>query len=205
MASLRITPLAAEHAAGAARLHIEGQPGTFLTALGPDVLAVVYRSLPQSSRGFGFAAERGAGVRASAPHMLGYVSATTGIGRLFVEMATRRLPQLAGPLLRRYAQSPGLLLRSVQTALYPFFVHQEEALPSAELLSIMVEPSARGQGVGGLLMAAFLQACHNRGVGAVTVTVDAANDGAQRFYVRHGFAAWRTITLYGRAMLVLRR
>ena len=69
----------------------------------------------------------------------------------------------------------------------------------------MVEPSARSQGVGGLLMAAFLQACRNRGLGAVTVTVDAANDGAQRFYARHGFATWREITLYGRSMLVLRR
>lgn len=203
MASLRITPLGPEHASQAARLHIEGQPGTFLTALGPDVLTVVYRSLPQSPGGFGFAAERGAGVRA--PRMVGYVSATTGVGGLFVEMAARRLPQLAAPLLRRYVQRPGLILRSVQTGLYPFFVHEDDNLPSAELLSIMVEPSARSQGVGGLLMAAFLQACRNRGIEAVTVTVDAVNDGAQRFYLRHDFAAWRSITLYGRAMLVLRR
>lgn len=197
MASLYITPLLAEHAAQAARLHIEGQPGTFLTALGPEVLTVVYRSLPQSPGGFGLAA--------CAPQMVGYVSATTGIGRLFVEMAMRRLPALAAPLLRRYVQQPGLLLRSVQTGLYPFFVHEDDDLPSAELLSIMVEPSARSQGVGGLLLAAFLQACRNRGLGAVTVTVDAANDGAQRFYARHGFAMWRAITLYGRAMNIYRR
>ena len=205
MAFLRITPLLAEHAAQAARLHIAGQPGTFLTALGPDVLTVVYRSLPQSRGGFGFAAERSADGDARAPHMVGYVSATTGIGGLFVEMAARRLPELAGPLLRRYVQRPGLIGRSVQTGLYPFFVHEDDDLPSAELLSIMVEPSARSQGVGALLMAAFLQACRNRGLGAVTVTVDAANDGAQRFYTRHGFATWREITLYGRSMLVLRR
>jgi ribosomal protein S18 acetylase RimI-like enzyme len=136
---------------------------------------------------------------------LGYVSATTGIGGLFVEMATQRLGELLPPLLRRYAQRPDLALRSVQTALYPLFVHQSDNVPAAELLSIMVEPAARSQGVGGLLMAAFLQTCRNRGLEAVTVTVDAANDGAQRFYARHGFTPWRDITLYGRAMRVYRR
>ena len=84
-------------------------------------------------------------------------------------------------------------------------MREEGEEPSAELLSIMVEPAARSHGIGGLLMAAFLQECHRRGLHAVTVTVDAANAGAQRFYARHGFTPWRTITLYGRAMRVLRR
>ena len=140
-----------------------------------------------------------------APRMLGYISATTGIGGLFVQMATQRLGELLPPLLRRYAERPDLALRSVQTALYPLFVHDADETPTAELLSIMVEPAARSQGVGGLLMVAFLSSCRNQGLGAVTVTVDAANGGAQRFYARHGFAPWRDITLYGRAMRVYRR
>ena len=52
-----IVPLDPAHAAAAARLHIDGQPGTFLTRLGPEVLTVLYRALPQSPAGFGFAAE----------------------------------------------------------------------------------------------------------------------------------------------------
>ena len=77
--------------------------------------------------------------------------------------------------------------------------------PAAELLSIMVEPALRSYGIGALLMTAFLQECRSRSLSAVTVTVDAANDGAQRFYRRHGFSSWRDITLYGRPMLILRR
>ena len=50
-----IVPLAADHAVDAARLHIDGQPGTFLTRLGPEVLTVLYRALSQSPVGFGFA------------------------------------------------------------------------------------------------------------------------------------------------------
>jgi ribosomal protein S18 acetylase RimI-like enzyme len=200
---LLITPLAPQHASQAARLHIEGQPGTFLTALGEDVLTVVYRSLPQAAGCFGFAAVTAG--QAQTPALQGYISATTGIGGLFAAMAAQRLGELLPPLLRRYAQQPDLALRSVQTVLYPFFVHGDDKTPSAELLSIMVEPAARSQGVGGLLMAAFLQTCRNRGLAAATVTVDAANAGAQRFYLRHGFTAWRSITLYGRAMQLYRR
>jgi ribosomal protein S18 acetylase RimI-like enzyme len=202
--NLRIAPLAPIHAREAARLHIQGQPGTFLTSLGEDVLAVIYRALPQSAGGFGFAAEITDGLAGAS--LGGYVSATLGIGGLFVEMGSKRLGELLPPLLRRYGQEPRLVWRSVQTALYPFLMHDEaEAGPAAELLSIMVQPERRSHGVGALLMAALLQECANRSIPAIVVTVDAANEGAQRFYRRHGFAEWRTITLYGRSMLILRR
>jgi ribosomal protein S18 acetylase RimI-like enzyme len=205
---LLITPLTPDHARQAARLHIQGQPGTFLTSLGEDVLTVVYRALPQSRGGFGFAAvqliDHGTVPAGDAP-LVGYVSATTGIGSLFVEMASQRLGELLFPLMRRYVQEPGLALRSLQTALYPFLAHEDEDEPAAELLSIMVEPALRSYGIGALLMGAFMQECRSRSLRAVTVTVDAANDGAQRFYRRHSFARWRDIMLYGRLMHVLRR
>jgi ribosomal protein S18 acetylase RimI-like enzyme len=218
MQQLLITPLQPQHAQQAAALHIEGQQGTFLTSLGPEVLSVVYRALPQSAHGFGFAAmaagdgrqglgqEQGLGFDGwPLGEMGGYISATTGIGGLFVEMAGRRLPELLPPLLRVYRQQPRLAVRSLQTALYPLLVHEDSEVPSAELLSIMVEPHLRSHGVGALLMAAFLAECRRRSLASVTVTVDAANGGAQRFYARHGFGPLRSITLYGRPMQVLRR
>ena len=189
--------LAPEHASDAARLHILGQPGAFLTSLGADVLTVLYRSLPQSSAGFGFAA-----IDPARPQrLLGFVSATTSVGALFVEMGTRRLPAFLPPLLRRFAADPSLAVRAAQTVLYPF-LHSTpaEATPPAELLSIMVEPKLRSAGVGALLVTALLAECVRRGIGALDVTVDAANAGAQRFYVRHGFVYADTFMLYGRTM-----
>jgi ribosomal protein S18 acetylase RimI-like enzyme len=202
MRELVITPLEPQHAQEAARLHMAGQPGTFLTSLGPEVLSAVYRGLPQSAHGFGFAAVTGG----DGPGALGgYISATTGIGGLLMEMGLRRLPELLPPLLRVYRRRPLLALRSLQTAVYPLLVREEAGGAGAELLSIMVEPPLRSRGVGALLMAAFLAECRARSLGAVSVTVDAGNAGAQRFYARHGFAAERRIRLYGRAMVVLRR
>ena len=148
-----IVPLAADHAVDAARLHIDGQPGTFLTRLGPAVLTVLYRALPQSPVGFGFVdltpgpsprAERGASSNSGCSDSLqppddqlpvtnyqlpitGFISATTSIGRLFAEMGTRRLPQFLPPLVTRFVREPGLLLLSAQTVLYPFFAAGDAA------------------------------------------------------------------------------
>lgn len=194
---LAVVRLAPEHASDAARLHILGQPGAFLTSLGADVLAVLYRTLPQSPTGFGFAA-----IDPTRPQrLLAFVSATTSVGALFFEMGTRRLPAFLPPLLRRFAADPGLALRAAQTAIYPFLHTAPAGLtPPAELLSIMVEPELRGAGIGALLVTTLLTECQQRGIAALDVTVDAANTGAQRFYVRHGFVYADAFILYGRAM-----
>lgn len=196
-ARLTLLPLAPAHAADAARLHILGQPGTFLSSLGADVLTVFYQTLPLSPVALGFAA-----VDPARPHALaGFISATTSVAALFVEVGTRRLPTFLPPLLRRFARSPALALRAVQTLAYPFLTTApaHDAHP-AELLSIMVEPGARSVGIGALLVTALQAECQRRGIATLDVTVDAGNLGAQRFYVRHGFVYERTFLLYGRAM-----
>ena len=190
-----IIPLAPNHAADAARLHIAGQPGTFLTALGPNVLTAIYRALPQTRAGFGFAATDDHGT------LLGFISATTGVGTLFSEIGTQQVGTLLPPLLKQLARHPALIWRSVQTVAYPLLVGGGEVGPSpAELLSIMVEPSQRSQGIGAQLLAALVEACQERAIPLLDVTVDADNAGAQRFYTRHGFAHHHDFTLYGRPM-----
>jgi ribosomal protein S18 acetylase RimI-like enzyme len=76
---------------------------------------------------------------------------------------------------------------------------------SAELLSIMVEPALRSRGIGAQLLDALAAECRTRHIAYLDVTVDASNEGAQRFYRRHGFALHHRFTLYGREMVSLRR
>jgi ribosomal protein S18 acetylase RimI-like enzyme len=198
-----ITRLTPSHAAAAARLHMAGQPGTFLTRLGPEVLTVLYRTLPVSQAGFGFVALAREG---GTDEAVGFVSATTSVAGLFFEMGTRRLGQLLPPLLAGYIRQPSLAVRSVQTAAYPLLVHVDEGpQPAAELLSIMVVPEQRSRGVGALLMQALLYDCRQRGMAQLTVTVDTGNMGAARFYARHGFAPMRSFTMYGRTMTMFAR
>jgi GNAT superfamily N-acetyltransferase len=64
----------------------------------------------------------------------------------------------------------------------------------AELESIHVYPEHRGRGIGEQLMSAFFAWAADKGAQRLSVTAYAANEGAQRFYARHGFAP-RSIVL----------
>ncbi|MEZ4730811.1 MAG: GNAT family N-acetyltransferase [Caldilineaceae bacterium] len=215
---MQLTNLDPTHAAAAARLHIAGQPNTFLTNLGTGVLTTFYRALPQSPTGFGFAAVTdvsSASFPEPATHhspltthhsppatqLLGFVSATTSTGQLFLALGTRHLPAFLPPLLSRFAQRPGLLLNCMQTVFYPLLqsaAHEGE--PTAELLSIMVEPAWRSQGIGAQLVARLVEECRLRTIAVLAVTVAAENVAARRFYARHGFVGRNNFRLYGRQM-----
>ncbi|MCB0188411.1 MAG: GNAT family N-acetyltransferase, partial [Caldilineaceae bacterium] len=207
----------------AARLHTAGQPGTFLTNLGLEILMLFYQVLPDAGGSFGFAMIKDdagkaiesaddALVAPTAEVCLGFVAATTSTARLFVELGTRRLGRFLPHLLNRYRQKPQLLIHSIQTIIYPFLAHgatgkqKSQTSPSkasaqrAELLAIMVEPERRGQGIGQQLLDQLFRACQERNISQLDVTVDAANHAARRFYERNGFVAAGSFTLYGRAM-----
>lgn len=193
-----LLPLTAADAPSAARLHILGQPGTFLTRLGPRVLTLIYASLPDTRDGFGFSL-----MDTQDGQVLGYVAATLSVAGLFLDMATRGLADFVPALASQMAHEPSLIPLGVQSALYPLIMRDEKSpRRSAELLAIMVEPSRRSQGFGALLMAALQAECVRRAVEWLDVTVDAANDGARRFYTEHGFVERRSIRLNGRAMSV---
>lgn len=212
---MQIITLDPTHATDAARLHIAGQPNTFLTSLGSEVLTTFYRALPQSPTGFGFTAlaepPTSYFLLPTSP-IIGFISATTSTGQLFLQLGTRHLPAFLPLLLRRFAQRPGLLLHCIQTVFYPLLQRSHAGkgadgntpLSTAELLSIMVEPAWRGQGIGAQLLDRLVTECQARKIGALDVTVAADNGGAQRFYARHGFVEQRRFTLYGRPMVSYR-
>lgn len=58
----------------------------------------------------------------------------------------------------------------------------------AILESLRADPTVRGQGVGSALVAEFLRWAKENGAERASVTAYAANERAQRFYQRHGFA-----------------
>jgi ribosomal protein S18 acetylase RimI-like enzyme len=223
---IQIRPLSQADAQDAARLHMAGQPGTFLTQLGGAVLETIYTALPGA--GFGFVATGPTSATSGAPSIWGYISGAPGIGRLFAHMLTanagRTGIRLMGLLARRVARRPHLLIHTMETLLYPLKsraghspvasqvqlgagkpVQHDAPRLTIELLSIMVEPAVRNRGIGGQLLAAFVDECRIRTASAIEVTVDAANQGACRFYEKHGFVPVRDFRLYGRAMRLYQR
>jgi len=57
----------------------------------------------------------------------------------------------------------------------------------AELISMWVDPTARGAGIGDRLVQAVLDWAHNQGADAVELWVASGNEAAERLYARNGF------------------
>jgi len=180
-----------EDAPAAASIHIEGQPGTFLSSLGEAFLRALYAELSCSPYGFGYVAEE-KGV------VMGVVAATTDTPALFKDMALRRGWRLALPLVGRLLRHPSLIGKVLQTFTYP---GKEGHRPGqGELLFIGVRGQARRQGTGSRLVEALVRGCRERGLTDLVVTVDASNEGANHFYIAKGFVYVKDFELYGRRM-----
>jgi GNAT superfamily N-acetyltransferase len=63
----------------------------------------------------------------------------------------------------------------------------------AELVSTYVLPYLRGNGIGSRLVEEFTAWARDRGATRIEVTAYTANDGAVRFYQRHGFMPFSTL------------
>lgn len=64
--------------------------------------------------------------------------------------------------------------------------------PRADLVSLHVMPQWRGREVGSRLVEDFVSWARERGASQLRVTAYTANEGAVRFYLRHGFAPLET-------------
>ena len=188
---MEIRKLVHEDAHAAALLHIEGQPGTFLTDLGEEFLTVFYRDLAVSKWSFGFIAwDQG--------RPMGVIAGTSDTHGLFREFVLRRGLDLAIPVLRRLLQKPALLWGVIQTLLYPRKLHSRHG--DAEFLFIGVRSEARRHGIGSKMLEVLIEECRHRGATALISTVDVTNPRANAFHIHRGFKVVGSFDLYGREM-----
>lgn len=66
---------------------------------------------------------------------------------------------------------------------------------AALLEDVIVDPARRGQGLGGQLIEAAIAFARDAGCRRITLTTDADNVDAHRFYRRHGFEASTMLTM----------
>jgi GNAT superfamily N-acetyltransferase len=64
--------------------------------------------------------------------------------------------------------------------------------PRADLVSMHVMSDWRGRGLGSRLVEGFVSWARSRGASQLRVTAYTPNEGAVRFYLRHGFAPLET-------------
>jgi glycosyltransferase involved in cell wall biosynthesis/ribosomal protein S18 acetylase RimI-like enzyme len=167
-----------------AQLHAAGIETGFLSTLGPGFLALLYRALIGDHRSQVLVAEVGGKV-------VGFVAGTEDTRAFYREFARRyAIPaglQIAANLRR------GMVSRIRETRSYGVEGHHEVA---AELLSMVVAPAARGQGLAHRLGVELQNWARQRHLGAMKVVVGADNEKAIGVYRRLGFGDDRRIEVH---------
>jgi len=190
---IEIRKIRPEDAEIAALLHMEGQPGTFLTTLGKDFLTALYTELGDSPWGLAFVATQDRN-----GEVVGIIAGSTDTHALFKDLIWKRGLHLAIPVLRRALGQPSLLTKVLQTLFYPNKLHAKPG--DAEFLFIGVSGRARRQGIGTRMLEELIQACREQGATGLLSTVDVTNPRANPFHVKWGFKIIDSLLLYGRKM-----
>ena len=183
----------ARHARAVAELHRTGIETGFLSSLGPRFLRQMYAAITSTSAAFGYVWQQPNG------QVLGFVTAAEDTPRMYKQVLLRRGLPMALAVLR-FVLRPSVLRRMFETLRYPSELG--EALPPAEILSIVVSEPTRGKGVGKALMRVVLKEFARRGIDRAKVAVSAQNETANRFYRRCGFELAVTRLHHGAPMNV---
>jgi glycosyltransferase involved in cell wall biosynthesis/ribosomal protein S18 acetylase RimI-like enzyme len=176
-----------------ARLHRLELPDAFLPMLGEQFLRRLYRALVSDPEAITFVATEG-------DRVVGYATGVLSVGRFYRRFLLQH--GIAASLeASRNLLRPHVLRKAYETLRYPSMF--EASGGDAELLSIVVAPSARSRGTGRLLADTVVRRLSGLGAREVRVVVGSENDGAIRFYERMGFVRVANLAVHGNASSTL--
>lgn len=188
---LNIIPITSEHISGIAYLHIHGIFEGFISSLGEKFVSSLYRGIIESEQAFGFVAVQDGQV-------LGFICCAESVGKVYKQVLKKHFFQLGVAFLPKIF-CWRFWKNALETLCYPAKAQGHDDLPSAEVLSIVVDDKAQGLGVGRLLMEAAFEEFKKRNIPEIKVMV---GDGlrANEFYKKMGFASARQMLQHGKPM-----
>lgn len=163
-----------------AALHAANINQGFLAKLGVPFLALMYRAIDEATDSVLLVEEQGGRV-------IGFVSGGLGMGPIYRRML--RHPIRLGLSLLPSLLDPKRLKRIVEILRYGGGSRSPSGMPHAELLSIAVDPVARGTGVAERLYRRLQGHFAQLGVPAFRITVGDSLTPAHRYYQRMGAKA----------------
>jgi ribosomal protein S18 acetylase RimI-like enzyme len=159
-----------------ATLHATQINQGFLAFLGPAFLRRLYRRIVRAPSSFLLVAH-------SQGTIVGFIAGSTDVAGLYRSFLLRDgIPaglQAAGPLISGW--------RRVLETLRHGSSDGEGVGHGAEVLSMAVDPSCQGRGLGRTLMASYLDELRNRGCHAAHVVIGTVNTGAIALHEQAGF------------------
>lgn len=169
-------------------LHISGIPTGFISSLGQEFVAGLYKAIAASEYGFGFVATEDG-------RTIGFIAFATDLRQIYKSVILNHGFKLAVALIPKLF-SWQTLRKISETLFYPARIKNMN-LPSAELLSIVVAEGQQGKGIAKQLIKEGLRECKRRGIDKVKVLVGAENIPANKLYSKCGFALAGQIENHG--------
>jgi hypothetical protein len=190
-------PFTKEYARQAAEIHIEGQPRTFLTRLGLEVLTRLYEAMSESPLVIGE-------IMVDDGEVAAIAIAARDTDRMFSDIKRRHWHRLAWPLVKQILRTPSLLGDIWQSIRYPTKLNAPE--DEAEVLFLGMRRKYMRHGIAPRLGIEVLNLWHERaGCPSATAVVDKTNR-AMRWTIAHipGTRQEKEFDLNGRTMVVFR-
>lgn len=160
-----------------AQLHVDNINQGFLATMGVGFVSLMYQAIDEAQDSVLLVEERG-------NRVVGFVSGGKGMGAIYKRML--RHPLRLGLALLPSVVRPKRVLRILEILRYSQGKSLEADLPSAELLSIAVDPGFRGQQIADGLYRRLEAYFRSVRISAFKITVGDALASAQRLYQRMG-------------------
>jgi ribosomal protein S18 acetylase RimI-like enzyme len=188
-----IRPATSSDLGSIVEIHLRSFPGFFLTFLGKDFLALLYKNIQSDPEGVVLVAVSGEQIE-------GFVAGVLRQEGFYRRLIRKQKWAFAVAALKGSLKRPAILPRLLRALQQP--EEAEQASAQACLMSIAVRPESQGQGIGQQLVKEFCQELAQRGVRAVCLTTDRnGNEPVNHFYRGLGFRLSRSyVTPEGRAM-----
>lgn len=174
-------------------IHLTSFRGFFLSILGRSFLKELYAGILDDPTRIAFVFENDT-------NLYGFVAGTDSPEGFYKRLLRQRWWRFTLASIKPVLRNPKIVPR-----LLGAFKRGEQTdvrENCAMLMSIAVDPEYQGQGIGKLLVDAFLKEAKERGVGQVNLTTDKLdNDAVNAFYLKSGFRLYSSfITPEGREM-----
>jgi GNAT superfamily N-acetyltransferase len=185
---VQVVPMKPEHAVDVAKLHIEGIHMGFLSSLGVDFVASLYKAIAESKDSFGYVALKEGKV-------VGFASFTMDLDRLYKSVVSKSGFKFFVLLFRKMF-SIAMLRKVFETLFYPSRIKKLN-LPKAEFLSMAISPDARGHGLATRFVKTGFEESRRRGIKELKILAAEKIGPINKMYEKFGFQITTKIENHG--------
>ena len=185
---VQIVPLTPECAFDAAKLHIEGIHMGFISSLGIDFVAALYKAIALDSQSFGYVALKKGKV-------VGFATFTTNLKGLYKSILRKSGLRFAFLLFRKMF-SLRMIQKVFETLFYPSRIKKHQ-FPEAEFLSMSVSTEARGHGLATRFVKMGFKECRRREIKELKILAATTIGPINKMYEKFGFKVAAQIENHG--------